>query len=149
MDTAAKSLDPYLEDSGYSSANDDEGNGGMQGGSALHLPGGSLPGMVSLSFMRTDSGPVMLNPAFRSYSGNLPDEFQLGIAGDDGLALDAFDSPSLQSDDVPSKSGRNRLRRPLQPVPLRATDFSLDGGMFPDSLAHQVLLPLHNKTLHP
>jgi hypothetical protein len=140
MQSAAKSLDPDLEDPGYSSAEGADAINDMQGNIALHLPGASIPGMVSLSFMRTDSGPVLLNPAFRSYSGNMNDEFQLGISGDDGLALDAFDSPSLQSDDVPSKSGRNRLRRPLQPVPLRASDFSFDSGLHQEALDHQFMM---------
>ena len=133
MDAAA--LDSDLEDSGYSS-NGDVGNDCLLIAPHAHA---SSSGMVSLSFMRTDSGPVSLN-AFRSHSGNIPDEFQLGIAGDDSLALDAFDSPSLASDEVPSKSGRNRSRRPLQEAPLRSFSFSSYGaGLHPNPLESQFL----------
>jgi hypothetical protein len=111
MDTAAKSFDPDLEDSGHSSPDDMDAMS-----SAAAVPAcreaSSSTGLVSLSFMRTDSGPVILNPAYRSYSGNVPDEYQIG----DNLVLDAFDSTALTSDEL-SKSTRNRLRHPELPAP--------------------------------
>lgn len=135
MDAAA--LDSDLEDSGYSSTGDMNGDSGMQ--SVVPSLATSSAGL-SLSFMRTDSGPVLLN-AFRSYSGDKPDDFQLGITGDESLVLDAFDSPSLASDDVPSKSGRKRCRRPLQAAPHRSLEFSsFEAGLRRDTLESQFMI---------
>jgi hypothetical protein len=111
MDTAKKCFDPDLEDSGHSSSNDMDLMSSATAVSSCREASSST-GLVSLSFMRTDSGPVILNPAFRSYSGNVPDEYQLG----DNLVLDAFDSTALASDEL-SKSARSRLRRPALPEP--------------------------------
>ncbi len=130
MNNASKNFDPDLEDSGHSSSNDADVNSNPQSGAATFATAHSSAGMVSLSFMRTDSGPVLVNPAFRSYSGNNPDEFPL-VAADDSLVLDAFDSHAPTSDNVLSKSGR-RLHLPAQQPPHRSFFSSFGGGLFQD-----------------
>jgi hypothetical protein len=143
MDAASK-FDPDLEDSGHSSADDAGGNIDAQSGATALASASSSTGtgMLSLSFMRTDSGPVLINSAYRSYSGNNPDDFPLPVAGYDSLVLDAFDSPDLTSDQVLSKSGRGRHHPPAQELPHRSfPSFSTYGeGLFRDQLDPQFMI---------
>jgi hypothetical protein len=60
MNVASKTFDPDLEDSGHSSSNDADVNTIMQSGPSMLASLHSSTGMVSLSFMRTDSGPVLI-----------------------------------------------------------------------------------------